>query len=283
MTQNPLVSAIIPTCKRPDLVVRAIRSVANQTWRNHEIIVVDDSPDDATKKALATIDVPIVYLRTAGCRGAPHARNLGIEAARGEVVCFLDDDDEWLPEKTEVQLSLLAESSLVGCSCVTVGGKRPGALTFPTRVTWDEMLAYNFLGSCSFVMVDRRALGECRFDETLKACQDWQMWLSVMKADGKRDIRSSPRRLVRFNVGDHPRISNTTRNVQAVMELYQRFRAEYGPATVRALALYNLLPIEGSAFAFLLKEWTKCRLKGRSLIFLGRILLEKARGNTVIF
>jgi glycosyltransferase involved in cell wall biosynthesis len=110
--QIPLVSAVIPTRNRPELVCRAVRSVLSQTIREIECIVVIDGSDAATLQSLTEIEDPrlkVIALEenVGGCE----ARNLGAQAARGEWVGLLDDDDEWLPFRLEKQLAAVANST----------------------------------------------------------------------------------------------------------------------------------------------------------------------------
>lgn len=111
MSETPIVTAVIPTRNRPQLVVNAVRSALEQTFQRVEVIVVVDGPDAVTERALAEVDDPrlrtIVLQKNAG--GA-NARNVGIAAALGEWIALLDDDDEWLPQKTEVQLAIAQQS-----------------------------------------------------------------------------------------------------------------------------------------------------------------------------
>ena len=112
MFDAPLVTAVIPTRDRPALVIRAVDSALNQTYPRMEVVVVVDGPDERTYAQLAAISDPrlrIIELprRVGGCA----ARNQGMQAARGEWIALLDDDDEWLPRKTEVQMALAKSSS----------------------------------------------------------------------------------------------------------------------------------------------------------------------------
>lgn len=109
MNVSPIISVIITTYNRPDLLPRAINSVLNQTFDNLECIVVDDcSPDSETKTLVQSIDDErLRYIRHDKNRGLSAARNTGIECARGDYIAFLDDDDEWLTTKLEQQLELL--------------------------------------------------------------------------------------------------------------------------------------------------------------------------------
>jgi glycosyltransferase involved in cell wall biosynthesis len=109
MPADPDVSVVVPTRFRPDLVSRAARSALAQTHRNLEVIVVVDGPDDDTEDALALIGdqrLRVIVLPTRG--GAPNARNVGAREARARWTAYLDDDDEWLPEKIAIQLELAA-------------------------------------------------------------------------------------------------------------------------------------------------------------------------------
>jgi glycosyltransferase involved in cell wall biosynthesis len=104
---SPLISAVIPTRNRPDLVYRAVRSALSQTYLDLEVVVIVDGPDPATVAILEALHEPrlqIVALpeNVGGCE----ARNIGVRSARGSWIAFLDDDDEWEPTKTEKQIAL---------------------------------------------------------------------------------------------------------------------------------------------------------------------------------
>lgn len=108
-TAPPLVSVIIPTYRRPELVCIAIRSVLTQTYAHLEVLVVSDGPDPAVRAsvaALAQYDARLQFVELAENIGPARARNAGVLAARGEWLAFLDDDDEWLPTKLEHQMAL---------------------------------------------------------------------------------------------------------------------------------------------------------------------------------
>lgn len=111
----PLVSAIIPTHRRPQLVVRAIQSVLRQTERRIEAIVVIDGSDTETRAMVEQIASPLVTCIETGKKAGPaEARNIGVRAARGKYVALLDDDDEWTPDKVAVQLRMVDDHELAG-------------------------------------------------------------------------------------------------------------------------------------------------------------------------
>ncbi|HEV8175855.1 MAG TPA: glycosyltransferase [Actinoplanes sp.] len=107
MPSTPDVSVVIPTWSRPDLVARAVRSALAQTHDAIEVIVVIDGPDDETRATLAHIgDARLRVIGLPDKGGAPNARNVGVREAQAPWTAFLDDDDEWLAHKLEVQLGL---------------------------------------------------------------------------------------------------------------------------------------------------------------------------------
>jgi glycosyltransferase involved in cell wall biosynthesis len=114
-----MISVIVPTAHRPHLVTRAIKSALAQSLKNLEIVVVVDGPDPETTQALSAIVDPRVRLiQNMLPLGSAGARNVGVEAARGEWVAFLDDDDEWLKDKLELQLAATSADRAVIVSCL---------------------------------------------------------------------------------------------------------------------------------------------------------------------
>jgi glycosyltransferase involved in cell wall biosynthesis len=110
---KPRVSVVIATCRRPVLVLRAVRSALEQTVQDIEVIVVVDGPDPDTEAALATISDDRVRVHVRGTRGGQAAAiNTGAELASSEWIALLDDDDHWFPEKLEKQLRVAAASGL---------------------------------------------------------------------------------------------------------------------------------------------------------------------------
>lgn len=110
-----LVSVIMPTYERNEKVIkRAIDSVINQTYKNWELIVVDDNKKDEVSKNVQTIlneinDTRIIYIKNKENMGSAKSRNHGIEKSKGKYITFLDDDDEYLPLKIEIQVNKMIE------------------------------------------------------------------------------------------------------------------------------------------------------------------------------
>lgn len=117
-----LVTAIIPTYRRPELLEQAMASVLRQTWRPLEMIVVDDSSGDNTQEVLAAFasraaaaGVEFRFYEQANA-GPGIARNKGMQEAKGEWLAYLDDDDRWYPQKVETQMAMLQTHAEAGVS-----------------------------------------------------------------------------------------------------------------------------------------------------------------------
>lgn len=105
------VSVVIPSLNRPKIAVKAVNSVLAQTLKSIEVIVVVDGPDAATIEELQKIDDPRLKIESLPVNvGCADSRNAGVEIASGKWIAFLDDDDEWLPQKLEVQLAAAQKS-----------------------------------------------------------------------------------------------------------------------------------------------------------------------------
>lgn len=119
-TEKKVVSIIIPTYNRPDILKRAIETCISQTYKDIEIIIVDDTRKSQQEMIDIYRDDRIIYIHNANPQGAPIARNIGISQAKGEYIAPLDDDDEWMPEKIEEQVKILSHKNFhhIGL-CVT--------------------------------------------------------------------------------------------------------------------------------------------------------------------
>jgi glycosyltransferase involved in cell wall biosynthesis len=185
----PLVSAVIPTRNRPDLVVRAVESALAQTYANIEVVVVIDGPDTLTQSALAAIaDTRLRVVALNQSVGGGEARNVGVQHAGGEWIGFLDDDDEWLPEKIERQMraagSSTAQFSIV---CSQVFARNPNAELVwpenPPRAPFSEyLLVRSRLGygeglmQTSTLLAKRELIERVPFQKGLRKHQDWD-WI----------------------------------------------------------------------------------------------------------
>ena len=185
------VSIVIPTFNRPELLRRLLDSIRRQTFRDYEVIVVDDgSPDQAAyRKLLGDFKGKfkrLSYLRTRGRQGAPHARNLGIRRARHPWIALVDDDDEWLPEKLRLQAELARRkgdgTGFLYTWAVARDEKGRTLHRYDRRVEGDGLSAIlgdNFVPSPSVLARKDCLVRAGLFDESLPSCQDWDMWIRL--------------------------------------------------------------------------------------------------------
>ncbi len=180
MQNEPLISVIIPTYNRGRLILDSVKSVLNQTYKNIELIVVDDCSTDDTEQILKSLnDSRLNYLRLEKNSGACSARNRGIEVASGEYLAFNDSDDLWLPEKLNCQLDFLNKSSadVVLCKMECRTPENEFIHNFPNieydkQLSFSELLKYNS-SSTQTLFGKSGCLKDIKFDSTMPRLQDW--------------------------------------------------------------------------------------------------------------
>ena len=180
MQNEPLVSVIIPTYNRGRLILDSINSVLNQTYKNIELIVVDDCSTDDTEKTVKSIDDSrIKYIKLEKNSGACVARNKGIEISRGEFIAFNDSDDLWLPEKINSQLDFLyennAEISFCKMECRTPANNfihNFPNIEFDRKISYKDLLKYNS-ASTQTIFGKSECFRNVMFDTRMPRLQDW--------------------------------------------------------------------------------------------------------------
>lgn len=184
-----LISAIITTHNRSEVLERAIRSVKNQTYRNIELIVVDDASEVAHRERNKLIAKDVKYNYIEHSQGGNHARNMGIELSSGKLIAFLDDDDAWHPTKIEKQVALYYDShfEVIGCGYNYIVEKNEKVL-FATpdirKGSNEKDFSETVFSGPPFVtselMITRDALLEVGcFDVTLKAWQEYDLLIRL--------------------------------------------------------------------------------------------------------
>ena len=188
---TPAVSVIIPAYNAAWCIAHAVDSVLAQTFRNFELIVVDDGSTDDTATVLATYGTTLRVVNKPN-GGLSSARNAGISAGRGRYVAFLDADDRWLPTKLERQCALMeAQPELVFCSTAaqlrspdgeSVGEWACGTSSLPTLAAIFATNAF-VAGSGSAVLARREVFARVgSFDESLRSLEDIDMWMRLAAA-----------------------------------------------------------------------------------------------------
>lgn len=270
---NSLISVIIPTRNRPQLLQRAVQSVLAQTLSAIEVVVVIDGPDAHTREVLADIADPrlrVVELATSG--GAPRARNIGIAEARSEWVALLDDDDEWLPEKLALQLAAAQRSTyaspIITCSLIARTPRAdyiwPRRIPEPQEPISEYLLARNSLcrGEASIqtstLLAKREFMLQYPFKEDLLKHQDIEWALRVGILDNVRiEFLSQP--LVVHHIEDRSETVSSKHNWRYSLSWIQAHRHLVTPRAYAAFIM-NRISAEAAkqgdwqAFAILLQD-----------------------------
>jgi glycosyltransferase involved in cell wall biosynthesis len=209
-----------------ELLSDAIESVLIQTYKNYEIIIVDDGSTDNTRKIAEKYLAKGVRYHHQKNQGVAAARNAGIRLSKGEFVAFLDADDLWLPDKLELQMNAMHEFNvgIIACGYRLVDYVSGSCLSEIVRKNYrgreelyKTLCISQIIPACSSGMVIKidyfRTAGY--FNETLKIAEDWEIWLRLAE---KYDIKFVERPLVQLRVN----IEKPNYRVISNEELYVR-------------------------------------------------------------
>lgn len=241
-----MISVIVITHNRESVILeRAIKSVFDQTYKNIEVIVVNDSDKsflgyknvvEVVERFIKMYGSKIKYVEHDVAKGACAARNTGLEMAKGEYIAFLDDDDEWENRKLEKQLSVFENKketniSFVYCGALFVYDNKEGVIEkFHPKYTsgniFDKLLVDNFVLGASFPLIRTeyvRKIGG--FDLSFPSCQDWDVWLQLSQL-GEVYYVAEP--LVKYHIHQGEQITkNYRKGVEGITRLLDKYKAYY--------------------------------------------------------
>ena len=219
------VSVIIPTQNRPQLLLKAIASVEQQTIPPEEIIVVDDASQEnywqEIQPQIDAVQPRVIWQRLPQTSGASVARNKGAEVATGDILMFLDDDDTWTPDKIANQVKIFYDNPKIG---LVYAGRRVvderGELLFVITPKlqgkiYTELLQSNYVGVTSSVAIRKevfQAVGG--FDSQMPGRQDYDLWVRIARIT---DISFDPNPTVNWTVHSQP-----GKQMNSRPELYKR-------------------------------------------------------------
>lgn len=278
-----LVSAIITTHNRRELCKRALESVFSQTYPDIECILVDDASDEGPNPEWEEDKrIEYIYIPKAESKGGNHARNVGIRTAKGKYVAFLDDDDYWLPDKTELQVKLLQEKK---CKLVTCGSafemlsngiwSVSNCNDFPEEKQGDfsKNIFYTLLLTGT-LMVDHELLENVgMFDEQLRFWQEYELSIRLSKYT---EIFSVPgtHLVLRVDLNDRQRLTNNFTGWQsAVKYIHTKHKRGY-----RTLSFNEKIKYKKMVYADGLKRCDCEKLKWQKLLLWFKIKIIRIPG-----
>ncbi|ADD69167.1 glycosyl transferase family 2 [Denitrovibrio acetiphilus DSM 12809] len=212
-------SVIIPVFNRTQTLKTAIESVLAQSFRDFEIIVVDDGSDKSVSSALRPYMPMIRYIRIEKNMGVSYARNIGIREAKGLYTAFLDSDDIWLPDKLSAQHEALTATKLKVCHTnefwfrkdrfINQGAKhkRHGGMIF------DKVLDFCRI-SPSSVVIHRDVFKTCGvFDSNMRTCEDYDLWLRICS---KFEVCYLPEKHIIKRAVTNDQLSDSIKNIEYI-------------------------------------------------------------------
>jgi glycosyltransferase involved in cell wall biosynthesis len=247
----PAVSVVIPAHNAAPWLAETLRSVLDQTYRDLEVIVVNDGSTDDTQDVIASFGQRIYCVEQTN-QGLPAARNTGIRSARGDWIALLDADDLWLPDKLERQMELVKNvPTLKWTYCDAymfddATGTTTSTLSAGRRLPDGDILRPLFLGN--FIGTPTTVIRRDVFDnvgmldETLVPCgEDWDLWLRIA-AHYQVGVVRLPLARYRVRRGSMSSVLNYKVGLQRSLTVIERAAARYPEqlGTLRNQSLANL-------------------------------------------
>jgi len=230
------VSVIIPTYGRSELLERAILSALNQDYEHIEIIVVDDNDINSieqikTKKLIERLRIhhEIKYVEMIKNSGGPFARNKGVEVSKGDYICFLDDDDEFIKNKISGQINVLKNSqrelAVVGCFAEILdekgSHKRFEKNEIKGNVLFEQLK--NNVCTTSIAMINKKKFVEVGGFDNVPSSQEHRLFIKIFKANPYYDY--VPEVLVNIHHHEGTRISNGEKKSMGAISLYEYIKS----------------------------------------------------------
>jgi hypothetical protein len=223
---NKMVSIITPVYNCERFIEDAIISVQKQSYKNWEILIVDDASTDCSSdivKSLMEKDSRIKYYKFEKNLGPAKARNEAIRKASGQYIAFLDSDDTWVPEKLEKQIYFMESKnstmSFTSYSFYTENKIPLKKKAFaPAVITYKELIKYNWIGT-STLIYNAEVLGK-HFMPNIRNRQDWGLWLVLIKIAGYANFINEP--LARYTVRKNSISSKKLRLISFHWNIYRK-------------------------------------------------------------
>lgn len=184
---NEMVSVIIPVYNSAKYIAETMRSAINQTYKNIEIVLVDDCSKDNSKEIIESFmneNNNIIYFQQEKNRGAALSRNKALDLAKGRYVAFLDSDDLWYPEKIEKQLHIMQEKNIAFCyTAYKIVDSKGSVIKNKTKIIeraeYKNLLKRTII-STPTVVIDRHLVGDLKMPNR-RTGQDYAYWLLLLR------------------------------------------------------------------------------------------------------
>lgn len=214
------VSVIIPTHNSEKYILECINSVINQTYKNLEIIIIDDkSTDDSVKLIKSIKDKRIKLIELERNSGAAITRNKGIEASTGDYICFLDSDDYWKLKKIEKQVKYIKDKAFIYSEYLYLRKNRTHIAHVPKSLTYNQLLKNSAIFTSTVMLNMEYLTKEDIYMPNMRIGQDYGAWYKIIKkvkkAYGMQEVLSI------YRVGNKSLSSNKLKAMKRTWNLYK--------------------------------------------------------------
>lgn len=215
------VSVIIPVHNSEKYILECINSVINQTYKNLEIIVVDDKSTDDSVSIIKNIkDKRIKLIELNINSGAAIARNKGIETSTGDYICFLDSDDYWKPRKIEKQLRFIKNKAFIYSEYLYLRGNKTHIAKVPKSLTYNQLLKNSAIFTSTVMLNMKYLTKEDIYMPNMRMGQDYGAWYKILKkvniSYGMQEVLSV------YRVGNKSLSSNKFKAIKRTWNLYKQ-------------------------------------------------------------
>jgi len=255
----PKVSVIIITYNRANFLLEAVRSVLSQTYTDFELIIVDDASQDNTAQVVDGLsDKRIRYIRHEVNKGEAGARNTGVTNSKGEYIAFLDDDDEWLPEKLRLEVDVLENSppETGGVYTGTILTEMASGKTLLSFVPeergniYRNLIASNVVGGASTVLLRKECFEKVGlFDQIVGYPVDYDMWIRIAE-EFQFEVIGEP--LVKYRIHDNNMSDNLEIRIRGWEAFFEKHR-EFFASNARACSQHYFYL--GNQYCLVGKKW----------------------------
>ena len=231
MTNEPLISVVIPAYSGTHLLDRAIRSALAQEIPLEILVVNDCSPEDVDGVMAAYANDPrVVYLKNEENLGAAETRNRAVSLSKANYIAFLDADDYWLEGKLAKQYALLEQTGCVLCATARElihpnGEPAERIIPVPETITYRDLLKHNCI-SCSSVVMRRDVALEFPMHHAQNSHEDYILWLEVLRKYGTACGINEP--LLRYTVSNQGKSGSKFHSAAMTWRVYRYMG--FGPA-----------------------------------------------------
>jgi glycosyltransferase involved in cell wall biosynthesis len=226
MPDHPLVSAVVTTHNRKERLKRALDSVKAQTYRNIELVVVDDGSKESVQDVVLEYEQivgRVIFHRNETAKGACSARNKGIELASGEFIAGLDDDDEWMPGRIQKLMESYEDNyAFVTSDVLHIYPNRELVWKKDAVITLERLLYSNQVGNQG--LIKRERLVEIGgFGESLSSAQDYDLWVRLCERYGP--VRNVQQPLQKIHLEhDGEQITTPKNQLKGYLQFYSKYK-----------------------------------------------------------